>query len=77
MRRIIASRMFFVTSSILEPVLTHPGRSGAYAEQYLAGELKRLAARPSLAEVLGCELLTSEVRLASAPGPRCNIRVLR
>lgn len=31
----------------------------------------------ALAEVLGCELLTADKRLASAPGPRCVIRVLR
>lgn len=31
----------------------------------------------ALAEELGCELLTADQRLASAPGPRCAIRVLR
>jgi predicted nucleic acid-binding protein len=31
----------------------------------------------SLAEELGCELLTADQRLASAAGPRCVIRVLR
>ena len=31
----------------------------------------------ALAEMLGCELLTGDQRLASAPGPRCSIRVLR
>jgi len=31
----------------------------------------------ALAEVLGCELLTADQRLASASGPRCAIRVLR
>jgi predicted nucleic acid-binding protein len=31
----------------------------------------------ALAETLGCELLTADGRLASAPGPRCTIRVLR
>ena len=30
----------------------------------------------ALAEVLGCELLTSDQRLAKAPGTRCTIRVL-
>ncbi|SEB59094.1 Predicted nucleic acid-binding protein, contains PIN domain [Paramicrobacterium humi] len=30
----------------------------------------------ALAEVLGCELLTGDRRLASASGPRCAIRVL-
>jgi predicted nucleic acid-binding protein len=30
----------------------------------------------ALAEVLGCELLTADGRLASAPGPRCAIRLL-
>jgi len=30
----------------------------------------------ALAELLGCELLTADKRLASAPGPRCRIRVL-
>lgn len=29
----------------------------------------------ALAEVLGCELLTGDQRLARAPGPRCPIRV--
>jgi predicted nucleic acid-binding protein len=31
----------------------------------------------ALAEALQCELLTADARLASAPGPRCAIRVLR
>jgi len=30
----------------------------------------------ALAEVLGCELLTADARLAKAPGVRCPIRVL-
>ncbi len=30
----------------------------------------------ALAEILGCELLTGDQRLAAAPGPRCAIRVL-
>lgn len=34
------------------------------------------AAYVALAEVLGCELLTADARLANAPGPRCAIRVL-
>ena len=31
----------------------------------------------ALAELLGCELLTSDGRLAGASGPRCAIRLLR
>jgi predicted nucleic acid-binding protein len=31
----------------------------------------------ALAETLGCELLTSDGRLANASGPRCAIRVLQ
>jgi len=31
----------------------------------------------ALAEVLGCELLTGDARLASAPGPRCLVRFLQ
>lgn len=31
----------------------------------------------ALAESLGCELVTADGRLATAPGPRCPIRVLR
>ena len=31
----------------------------------------------ALAELLGCELLTGDGRLASAPGPSCPIRLLR
>ena len=34
------------------------------------------AAYVALAEVLDCELLTGDVRLGHAPGPRCAIRVL-
>ncbi len=34
------------------------------------------AAYVALAELLGCELLTGDGRLAGAPGPRCPIRVL-
>lgn len=35
------------------------------------------AAYVALAEVLGCELLTADRRLAGAPGKRCAVRVLR
>lgn len=35
------------------------------------------AAYVALAEVLGCELLTGDVRLGNTPGPRCVIRVLQ
>jgi len=35
------------------------------------------AAYVALAELLGCELLTGDRRLASAPGPQCAIRLLR
>jgi predicted nucleic acid-binding protein len=35
------------------------------------------AAYVALAEVLDCDLLTADVRLGHAPGPRCAIRVLR
>ncbi len=31
----------------------------------------------ALAEVLGCELVTVEGRLADSPGLRCTVRVLR
>ncbi|MEX1006871.1 MAG: type II toxin-antitoxin system VapC family toxin [Acidimicrobiia bacterium] len=31
----------------------------------------------ALAEILDCELLTADHRLANAPGPRCAIRVLK
>jgi predicted nucleic acid-binding protein len=34
------------------------------------------AAYVALAELLGCELLTGDRRLAQAPGPRCAIRLL-
>jgi predicted nucleic acid-binding protein len=30
-----------------------------------------------LAEVLGCDLVTADQRLANAPGPRCPIRLLQ
>ena len=35
------------------------------------------AAYVALAEILGCELVTGDARLANAPGPTCTIRVLR
>ena len=31
----------------------------------------------ALAELLSCELLTGDQRLANAPGPKCPVRVLR
>ena len=34
------------------------------------------AAYIALAEILGCELLTGDRRLAAAQGPRCAIRIL-
>lgn len=30
----------------------------------------------ALAEILGCELVTGDQRLAHAPGPQCVVRVL-
>lgn len=41
------------------------GNVTAYDASYIA-----------LAEVLGCELLTGDARLAQAPGTRCTIRLL-
>ena len=35
------------------------------------------AAYVALAEILGCELLTGDARLAKAPGPKCPVRFLR
>ena len=35
------------------------------------------AAYVGLAEVLNCALLTGDARLARAPGPRCEVRLLR
>jgi predicted nucleic acid-binding protein len=35
------------------------------------------AAYVALAEILDCELVTADRRLAAAPGPRCAIRVLQ
>lgn len=35
------------------------------------------AAYVGLAEALDCELVTADARLAAAPGPRCQIRIVR
>lgn len=35
------------------------------------------AAYIGLAEALNCELVTADARLAKAPGPRCQIRIVR
>lgn len=35
------------------------------------------AAYIGLAEALGCDLVTADARLATAPGPRCRIRIIR
>lgn len=35
------------------------------------------AAYIGLAEALNCELVTADARLAQAPGPRCQIRIIR
>ena len=35
------------------------------------------AAYVALAELLGCDLLTGDARLAKAPGPKCPVRLLR
>ena len=35
------------------------------------------AAYIGLAEALGCDLVTADARLAAAPGPRCQIRIIR
>ena len=35
------------------------------------------AAYVALAEILGCEFLTGDARLAKAPGPKCPVRLLR
>ena len=34
------------------------------------------AAYVALAEIIGCELVTGDARLANPPGPRCTVRVL-
>ena len=35
------------------------------------------AAYIGLAEALNCELVTADARLAAAPGPRCQVRIVR
>jgi len=35
------------------------------------------AAYVALAEILGCELVTGDAKLAKAPGPKCPVRLLR
>jgi predicted nucleic acid-binding protein len=60
------------------PIVRHPGlpfmvrayRSRANVTPYDACYV-------GLAEVLRCPLVTADVRLASAPGPRCEVHLIR
>ncbi len=53
---------------------TLPFMRGAY--ELRANVTPYDAAYIGLAEALGCALLTADARLATAPGPRCEIRIL-
>ena len=67
----LPSRISKTSTSIATNAATHAPRL-----QLRADLTAYDAAYVALAELLGCELLTGERRLADAPGPRCTIRLL-
>ncbi len=56
----------FAVVGLLERIWELRDNLSAYDASYVA-----------LAEALACELLTADARLASAPGPKCAITVVR
>ncbi|MEO6121719.1 MAG: type II toxin-antitoxin system VapC family toxin [Acidimicrobiales bacterium] len=75
----ISARRFAAAIDDLEamPLDRYPGLPLLRRSYELRANLSSYdAAYVALAEVLGCELLTADRRLAAAPGPRCAIRVL-
>ena len=59
------------------PIVRHPVRPFLVRTYQLRANVTSYdALYVALAEALDCALVTGDVRLASAPGPRCEIRVL-
>jgi predicted nucleic acid-binding protein len=59
------------------PLTRHPGLPlMSRAFELRANVTPYDAAYIGLAEALGCPLLTGDARLAAAPGPRCEVRLL-
>jgi len=60
------------------PIVRHPARPFlARAFQLRANVTAYDALYVALAEALDCALVTGDVRLAAAPGPTCEIRLLQ
>jgi hypothetical protein len=68
--------LIVVDASVLANVIGDDGSDG----QRTRGEIRGVgpvASYVALAELLGCELLTGDRRLAGAPGPSRTIRLLQ
>jgi predicted nucleic acid-binding protein len=76
----ITDRLFrtAIDDLVLLPIVRHPARRFLARSYELRANVNSYdALYVALAEALGCALVTGDVRLASAPGPTCEIRAIQ
>ena len=76
----ITDRLFraAIDDLVLLPIVRHPARRFlARSYELRANVTSYDALYVALAEALDCALVTGDVRLATAPGPTCEIRVVQ
>ena len=76
----ITDRLFraAIDDLVLLPIVRHPSRRFlARSYELRANVTSYDALYVALAEALDCALVTGDVRLATAPGPTCEIRLLQ
>lgn len=76
----ITDRLFraAIDDLVLLPIVRHPARRFlARSYELRANVTSYDALYVALAEALDCALVTGDVRLATAPGPTCEIRLLQ
>lgn len=76
----ITDRLFrtAIDDLVLLPIVRHPARRFLARTYQLRANLTPYdALYVALAETLDCTLVTSDRRLASAPGPTCEIRIIQ
>lgn len=62
---------------VLLPIVRHPARRFLDRSYELRANITSYdALYVALAEALGCALVTGDVRLATAPGPACEVRII-
>jgi predicted nucleic acid-binding protein len=76
----ITDRLFRIAIDdlVLLPIVRHPARRFLGRSYELRANVTPYdALYVALAEALGCTLVTGDVRLATAPGPTCEIRIIQ